>query len=145
MAKKPSKTTAAEAPPDPNRPRMHTYLSDEVTRQFVEQIKKGLPLDLVCGLLRIPTSTFWHWKKRGEAYLTGNYEPAEDAIFAEFLLQVNEALAELHLIYYDMAVTDPEMQTTGRWFLERRYRNTYGREVPTLTDASQYDPDDRFL
>jgi hypothetical protein len=109
-------------------------------------MRQGLPLDSVCDYLGIAQSTATTWRHRGERYLAGGSEPEEDAIYGEFVLQTRRALARYKL----KLVRELHDDENRNWvrplaILERRDRDSFGRNEPAGGSEEDYDPNDEFL
>lgn len=126
-------------------PKTNTVLTMKLIRQFIKEVKRGLPADGVCDYLGIHSTTFWDWTTRGTKYLLGSNKQ-EDALCAVFVQRFRKATA----IYRKKLVRELHKPYNENWrqqltILERRDRKTFGRTDPAGSTEAEYDPDERFL
>lgn len=128
-------------------------LSPELTENFVQLIRRGLPPDGVCDYLFVPHSTLWRWIKQGTHYLDGNNEPKSDQAYGHFVSQLRKALADYRLKLVDELNEDPRNSKYAlrKWkralaVLERRDPDNFGKRPDHNSDEdSAFDPDESFL
>lgn len=121
-------------------------LCEETIVKFCKYIRRGLPIDGTCDMMGITPTSYWNWKRKGDAYLAGNNEPAEYEIYGTFVLAIKKALAQYRMKVLDR-LEDPENK---RWvrdmtILERRDRKSFGKRDLDGTQEEDYTPDDRYL
>lgn len=136
------------AEPKSQRPRLlrsTTRLTEQTTAQFVELIKKGLPLDGCCDFLTISGEAFWNWMRKGTMYLADN-EPSEYEPYGRFVAAIKKATAEYRIDRLE------SLHRAGNrnWFrdlaiLERRDRRSFGRWEPQGGTDDTTDKDEKFI
>lgn len=120
-------------------------LNEEVAVQFERLIQEGLPFNTACDFLGIQSATFWEWKRRGEKWLNGNFEPVEWEPYGQLLLRLRRAFATyLRAMNSRLHSPDPYW-VQALHVLERRDRVNYRRSTPSGTGTQDYDPDERFI
>lgn len=122
-------------------------LSPELTKAFCDKVRKGVPLDAVCDLLYVPAGTFYRWKSKGELFLSGNFEPREDAIYGFFVQELKRSMGSYRS---GLTLRLHSNDEDKNWFkfvaiLERRDRRNWAREDPAGGADETLQPDERFL
>lgn len=105
-------------PPPPKRGRP-SKLTKAIADRIVEDLAIGMFLEEAAEDAGVDRVTVWRWMQRGERERTGPY--------AEFRNAVKRAngTAKRHALR-DIRLRKPNWQAQA-WFLERRFRDTWGR------------------
>lgn len=90
-------------------------LTDELTEQFAEEVRNGLPICYVCDLLGITEVTYQNWMKQGKE----DYESDVESSQAEFFRQIKKAYAQFVKQSKDDMRDKTKNWTAIAWWLER--------------------------
>ena len=107
---------------------------------------RGLPLEVACDFLCLPTATFWVWSRRGDQWLKNDQLPKKDKIFGMLVMSYKRALAEYKgTMIQRMNNSENNMWVRDMTILERRDRKNFSKIDPQGGAEEDYDPDERFM
>jgi len=111
-----------------------TKLTKKLQKEVCGYIENGSSFKDACLLVNIDYSTFFTWRKDGNA----DIKNGESTPKAEFSKAVKKAEATFK-IYHVQKITQASQQTNhwqaSAWLLERKYPDEYGRKYQAKIDA----------
>lgn len=97
-------------------------LNQKIIDSFVATLKRKVTYRSACAMNGVPERTFYKWKKLGRE----DFEAGKNTLHARFFKAIEQAEAEVEAELLEVALEDGN---GARWFLARRFRDTYGDRI----------------